>query len=332
MNMDITTNSILYGDFFRNGQYGRHETFHVRTGWLRKAYRSVEEIGPSIFSEENASEYLGVGKNMVNAIRYWAVAFGIIEKDLSSKDTTHKRTRYKRTKFSDFLFEKDEYLEDPASGWLLHYNLVTNPKNAPIIFWAFNLMSFNEFNKYSFFSGIKAFLSNIENMRDIPEKTLTSEYSTFIRTYCERSNESTSIKEDVLDSLLSALQIISIEFDKSTFRFKIGKKKDLPSQLVTYSIFKMLEKDRINQGVETTNIKTFEIGFDKLLWGVYGPGMCFKLDGETLLDYIEDICNNNYLGKATYSTTAGIRQLIVQNKQALNDRRILGKYFKDEIK
>lgn len=310
-----------YGKFFKDGKYGQHETFHLRTGWLRKAYDKVDKK-PDGFSKENVNEDFGVGKNMVNAIKYWAVAFGIIEKKTSSKPT-----EYKKTELAEFLFEKDRYLEDPASDWLLHYNLVTTPQNAPVLFWAFNIMNFNEFNKRSFLSGLKAFLTNIESMRDISEKTLTSEYSTFIRTYYERNNESKQIKRDIFDCPFSSLQIISAGVDRSTFKFKIGKKKNLPSQLVAYSIFKMAKNGNSNQKIET-----FTIEFDKLLWGAYSPGMCFKLDGEALLDYIDDICNNNYLGNASYSTTAGIKRLTVNNKRVMNHLEILEKYFKDETK
>ena len=50
--------------------FGRHETFHLRFGWLTKGYRSWCET-PKIFEEDDPTVTLGVGKNMVTSIRYW---------------------------------------------------------------------------------------------------------------------------------------------------------------------------------------------------------------------------------------------------------------------
>ena len=52
---------------------------------------------------------------MVASIRFWLRAFGVTEND-------------KKTKLGDYLFDeskgKDKYLEDIATLWLLHFNLV----------------------------------------------------------------------------------------------------------------------------------------------------------------------------------------------------------------
>ena len=51
--------------------FGRYETFALRYRWLIKGYRSVSpRDGDIIFSDEDASLVLGVGNNMLNAIRY----------------------------------------------------------------------------------------------------------------------------------------------------------------------------------------------------------------------------------------------------------------------
>lgn len=51
-----------------------HETFPFRYTWLPKAVKMVTN-NPKIFSDEdNAMVSLGVGKNMVRAIRFWSEA------------------------------------------------------------------------------------------------------------------------------------------------------------------------------------------------------------------------------------------------------------------
>ena len=56
-----------------------HESFACRYAWLPKAVRWVQDK-PSLFAkDQDAMVDLGVGKNMVRAIRFWAQAAGVIE-------------------------------------------------------------------------------------------------------------------------------------------------------------------------------------------------------------------------------------------------------------
>src|SRR5687768_6157952 len=53
--------------------FGRHESFPLRFGWLSKGYRLWCD-SETAFDEDDATVALGVGKNMVHAIRYWMIA------------------------------------------------------------------------------------------------------------------------------------------------------------------------------------------------------------------------------------------------------------------
>jgi hypothetical protein len=52
----------------KKASFGRHETFALRYSWLTKGFQAFEKQ-KSIFSSEDSTIVLGVGKNMVNAIR-----------------------------------------------------------------------------------------------------------------------------------------------------------------------------------------------------------------------------------------------------------------------
>jgi len=54
-----------------------HDTFLCRTSWLKKGYDFIER-GRG-FTDADAVVQLGVGKNMVTAIRYWLRAFGLTD-------------------------------------------------------------------------------------------------------------------------------------------------------------------------------------------------------------------------------------------------------------
>ena len=58
--------------------FARHETFHPRFGWLKKGFDKANDDN-SLFSKESAPAVLGVGKNMVKAIKYWCIAFKVVD-------------------------------------------------------------------------------------------------------------------------------------------------------------------------------------------------------------------------------------------------------------
>ena len=61
----------------RSFRFSGHETFAFRHAWLPKAYRLLKQ-DPSAFShEDNAMIELGLGKNMVRALRFWVEAAGV---------------------------------------------------------------------------------------------------------------------------------------------------------------------------------------------------------------------------------------------------------------
>ena len=57
--------------------FARHETFHPRYGWFRKAY-AVTKRDSQIFTHIDAPVLIGVGKNMVRSIRFWGLAAKLI--------------------------------------------------------------------------------------------------------------------------------------------------------------------------------------------------------------------------------------------------------------
>ena len=62
-----------------------HDTFPLRYGWLYKAVNHLNNNNKLLASSEDDSRKtiveLGVGKNMVNAIRYWAECASVIDID-----------------------------------------------------------------------------------------------------------------------------------------------------------------------------------------------------------------------------------------------------------
>ena len=93
--------------------FARHETFHPRYGWFRKAYAFVADDGHD-FNQEDAPVIIGVGKNMVRAIRFWGLAAKLIVRGQQSRRPRTPSlvpTRRGRALFGEQGW--DPYMEDP---------------------------------------------------------------------------------------------------------------------------------------------------------------------------------------------------------------------------
>ena len=125
----------LYEDDYKPKLSG-HETFPLRYGWLKKAFDAVSTAegsghDRSVFLTADAIARFGVGKNMVASIRHWAVAAGVIEESARRTAPSLLGSRV----FDDGGL--DPYMEDPATAWLVHWQLCGNPRKTTW-FWAFN--------------------------------------------------------------------------------------------------------------------------------------------------------------------------------------------------
>ena len=58
-------------------QFSGHESFPLRYPWLKKGFDAVA-ADAGAFLRDDAVATLGVGKNMVRAIRHWCLAAGVL--------------------------------------------------------------------------------------------------------------------------------------------------------------------------------------------------------------------------------------------------------------
>src|SRR5690348_17606538 len=95
--------------------FAAHESFHIRQGWLRKGLLGIEEH-PDLFTREDATDLLGVGRNMVSAIRYWLLASGLATTKTETADG--KRTSFfNQTDFARLVLKHDPFIEDEGTLW-----------------------------------------------------------------------------------------------------------------------------------------------------------------------------------------------------------------------
>lgn len=141
--------------------FARHESFHPRHGWMKKAIDGAAG-DPRIFAQERAVVDLGVGKNMVRSIRHWGLAGKVLAQ---SDDPEHPRvpltvpSRVGQVLLGDGGW--DPYCEAPGTLWVLHWLLVAPPSIAPIWWVALNEFPGVEFTEEELLNYVTDFLAGV---------------------------------------------------------------------------------------------------------------------------------------------------------------------------
>src|SRR6218665_938044 len=169
-------------------KFSGHESFHCRTFWLKKGYDFI--ASGKVFSDESGID-LGVGRNMVDAIRHWLKSFWILDEQGTPTD------------FANGLFGEngwDPFLEDEASLWLLHFHLLKRDYASiyPIIFT--NLRKIKpDFSKNHLVNLV------LEMDEKQNENTLDKDFAAFVRTYLAQVSGD---KEESFSGLLHELGLL----------------------------------------------------------------------------------------------------------------------------
>jgi hypothetical protein len=280
--------------------FARHETFHPRFGWLKKGFdRTSADSG--IFLREDAPVRLGVGKNMVRAIRYWCSAFKLLKDD-------------QPTEFGQQLLSSggwDPYLEDPASLWLLHWKLLESPNLATT--WNF---TFNHFHQVEF--TVEELFYQLCEYRDreaprISDSSLKKDVNCILRMYVVQP--SNQVSEDSLDCPFTQLGLIHTAGDSRHQMFRVGPKPNLAPEIIVYACL------RHSAG---SSAKTISIA--NLLYDMGSPGFVFKLTESAICDAIETVARR--WKQISLSDAAGKLQFAFADQPQSLAADILASYYR----
>ena len=282
----------------------------------------------TIFLSEDASVTLGVGKNMVASIRHWCRASGLIEEDkgqreqltmdLREKVTPYRRGQFVPTKLGEAIFDTegfDPYLEDPATLWLIHWQIATNTNQGTAWYWGFNVLRGNQFRPDIFAKEVyKWAQQQTQSMRPVSESTLRRDVNCFIRTYCQ-SRHSDAIVEETFDCPLVELNLIAELPDSNGYEFQRGDKETLPIEVVAWALDTFWKKYSFQREA---------LSFSDLMYAPSSPGRVFRLDEDTMTTYLEKL-EHLTDGALQYDETAGLKQLY--RHRDFNRTEFLERYY-----
>ena len=212
-------------------KFRAHDTFFIRKGWLNKGLRNVNaDAGVFMGTKGNPMDVLGIGANMVKALRYWLQAVKLTSEPASG------RKEQTFTEFGKIVFENDPYIEEMGTLWLLHYQLASNKEDATAWYYFFNEFKASEFTKEDFVKQLSNYIRI--NGEEVSERSLEDDYTCIINTYVSRmkSNPEKVQPESNIDCPFGELGLIDIANKKDKLYKKTTPKKDLIHPLVVLAV------------------------------------------------------------------------------------------------
>lgn len=213
--------------------FGRHETFALRYGWLSKGFQAMAEK-KSIFESDDATVRLGVGKNMVAAIKYWLRACRMID----PVENTPTDLGNELLSVDGF----DPYLEDEATIWLLHWLLATNAELATSWFWFFNRFHKPDFTGQELATALADFVNDkVINKKKPALATLSNDATLIPRMYTQSTGNTRTPIEDALDSPFSLLGLVTQSAGGRSYQSRPMARPDLPIGILGFAVCEMFE-------------------------------------------------------------------------------------------
>jgi hypothetical protein len=281
------------GDVVQHSFSG-HETFPFGYPWLKKGYDAVCDNG-HVFLREDAITTLGVDKNMVRSIRHWCLAAGVV------KESYEAAGALRPTELGTLLFAEeglDPYLEDPATLWLLHWQIASNRARATTWFWTFSHFNEPEFTREALTSALHTWTQTLSG-KPVAVSSLKRDVEVFLRTYVPARQSRAHIVEDSLDCPLVELGLIVQPGDGSAYQFRRGAQRGLPDATLLFAVLRFWEESAP---------KTETLALHDLARQPGSPGRLFKIDESSLAERLEAI-EQQTTGALSYGETAGLQQL-----------------------
>ncbi len=270
---------MLITDAIPTPTFANHESFHLRYSWLKKAYDATLE-NDRIFVSDDATIKLGVGKNMVRAIRFWSLASKILESGKGRQNSSMSTTSIGKAIFDDSN-GLDPYLEDPQTLWLLHWLLFAPPCRIPVWWIIMNEFSATKIERGDLFEHISQRITNLAEWKTPSPKSLKKDIDVFLHTY---TTEQGNIPiEEYLDCPFRQMRMIK-QNSQDVMRFVFGRKFGMTPEIVTFACMDFLVR---------CNLSSKSISVSELATKSGCVGNAFKLAENELGEMLGEACRTS---------------------------------------
>ena len=244
----------------------------------------------AVFRVEKTKDYmdvLGIGANMVKALRYWLQAVGVTEEANKGKRTQSF------TALGKLIYENDTYIEELGTLHLLQYRLASQSEEATAWYFFFNEFSMSEFSREDFVAALQKYIKMCDSETEYAIRSLNDDFQCIINTYLPRykSGSTRVTPENNIDCPFGELGLVdTLNKRKKTY------KKSIPSSdtLNPYVVLAII--------ADNAHGRT-EISLNELLNAPCNIGKVLNLDSITMLDALYNI---EKLGLIKINRTAGL--------------------------
>lgn len=292
-------------------KFRAHDTFFIRKGWISKGMRHVHNNSDVFISKkDNPMDVLGIGANMVKALRYWLQAIGVTEERASGKRSQ------RLTEFGNIVFEHDKYIEEMGTLYLLHYKLASNFKLATSWYYFFNVFALSDFSREDFASQITSYIKMKDENASVAPRSIEDDFNCIINTYVPRyKTMPTRVSaENNIDCPLGEMGLVDIiKKEKNNTVYK--KAIPVPTSFNPWVILAVIYDNAKGRS---------EIGLNELLTKEGNIGRIFNFDSIAMLDVLHAAEST---GELKIVRTAGLD--VINLKNNLRFEECVQRYYED---
>ncbi|MED4018546.1 DUF4007 family protein [Sutcliffiella cohnii] len=256
--------------------YARHQSFYLRDRWISKGLKAVTG-SPRFFYVDESPEEIGLGKNMVQSLRFWMLATEIIYEDKSNKQTEHYLTD-----LGKLIYHKDRLLQINDTVSILHYHLVRNKDDLATVFnWYFNNFKETITQRDSLLKSFTTWVNN--NDKSVSPKSLKRDIDCLVQLYTKKSEENDP--EDFIFSPFTKLNLVKEESSQDGY----GNVRKVTPEIIDIglvSLFYVLLKYGEENEVDLVSID--EILNEDFLWG-----KVFNLSRNKIIEVLNKLTNHS---------------------------------------
>jgi hypothetical protein len=294
-------------------RFGGHQTFALRIAWLPKAAAAIEAGEDPLTNPLDGVVSLGLGKNMVEALRCWIDAYGVAQR---------VGQRWSLTPLGRSIFGPsghDRFLEDEQTLWLLHWNIATLRKG-PFFAWELLINRWNE-PSFSMSAVLETFAEEAERTgRPLSAISARQHFDAWLHTYLPgRSGRG----EDGLDSPLSALRLIHPAGERQqpngrrepVYAFDLERKTTIRQTLFEYCIHNWWDAEFEYE--ET-------VGLRDITFGRSSPGRVFRMSESEVRDRLELL---SFSPNGSVELIESLNQFVVRRRRKVNSFDLLARVY-----
>lgn len=285
----------------------KHSSFYMRSGWGTKIIQAVN-YDKHIFSpgkEQEAVDYIGLGRIMIKALRYWSVAMGLTREKKDQAGIWQEKTDVFR-----IIERADIYFQKKGSLLLMHRNLALNEDEATAWYWLFNEWSNNSICKQEFSEAFYSYLA--VNDMSIKKETVDKEFNCLKSTYIGNENfDLKNIMDEDTYPFLAPLGILFTDDNKNVVK-RFLSKREIPLEILIYCI----AMDNVQESQAYSSVSIDKVMEEKKQIGKY-----FNINYSKLIEALLEAENNGYI---SLNNNFGNRYVEFMNE---NYVQLLDKYY-----